>query len=66
MYIYDSFGNLVYEISSETDLLPTDWGWNGIEKTRNTPINGTYRYYIISKTIDDKTIEKAGQFILIK
>lgn len=66
MYIYDNWGNLVYEISSETATLPTDWGWNGIEKVNTEPMNGTYRYYIQAKTINDTVIEKEGQFILIK
>lgn len=66
MYIYDNWGNLVYEISSDTASLPSDWGWNGVEKVNSEPINGTYRYYIMAKTINDKIIEKEGHFILIK
>lgn len=66
MYIYDNWGNLVYEVSSDTASLPTDWGWNGIEKVNSEPVNGTYRYYIMAKTINNKIIEKEGQFILIK
>lgn len=66
MYIYDTWGNLIYEITSDTASLPTDWGWNGLEKVNAEPRNGTYRYYIMAKTINDKIIEKEGQFILIK
>ncbi|WGK94414.1 MULTISPECIES: PKD-like domain-containing protein [Flavobacterium] len=66
MYIYDNWGNLVYEISSDTASLPSDWGWNGVEKVNSEPVNGTYRYYIMAKTINDKIIEKEGHFILIK
>ena len=66
MYIYDNWGNLVYEFTSDVASLPTDWGWNGIEKVNTEPVNGTYRYYITAKTINDKLIEKEGQFILIK
>ncbi len=66
MYIYDDWGNLVYEVSSDTALLPSDWGWNGIEKVNSEPVNGTYRYYIVAKTINNKIIEKEGHFILIK
>ena len=66
MYIYDNWGNLIYEVSSDTISLPTDWGWNGIEKVNSEPVNGTYRYYIMAKTINDTIIEKEGQFILIK
>ncbi len=66
MYIYDNWGNLVYEFTSDVASLPTDWGWNGIEKVNTEPVNGTYRYYITAKTINDKIIEKEGQFILIK
>jgi gliding motility-associated-like protein len=66
MYIYDNWGNLVYEFTSDVASLPTDWGWNGIEKVNIEPVNGTYRYYITAKTINDKIIEKEGQFILIK
>lgn len=66
MYIYDNFGNLIYEISSDITSLPLDWGWNGIEKSNSIPINGTYRYFITSKTINDKIIEKEGRFLLIK
>ncbi len=66
MYIYDNWGNLIYEVSSDTASLPTDWGWNGIEKVNSEPKNGNYRYYIMAKTINDKIIEKEGQFMLIK
>ena len=66
MYIYDNWGNLIYEITSDTALLPTDWGWNGIEKVNSEPKNGNYRYYIMAKTINNKIIEKEGQFMLIK
>jgi gliding motility-associated-like protein len=66
MYIYDNWGNLIYEITSDTASLPTDWGWNGIEKVNSEPKNGNYRYYIMAKTINDKTIEKEGRFMLIK
>jgi gliding motility-associated-like protein len=66
MYIYDNWGNLIYEVSSDTASLPSDWGWNGIEKVNSEPVNGTYRYYIMAKTINDKIIEKEGQFMLIK
>ena len=66
MYIYDNWGNLIYEVSSDTASLPTDWGWNGVEKVNSEPVNGTYRYYIMAKTINDTIIEKEGQFILIK
>lgn len=66
MYIYDNWGNLIYEVSSDTASLPVDWGWNGIEKVNSEPKNGNYRYYIMAKTINDKIIEKEGQFMLIK
>jgi gliding motility-associated-like protein len=66
MYIYDNWGNLIYEITSDTASLPTDWGWNGIEKVNSEPKNGNYRYYIMAKTINNKTIEKEGRFMLIK
>jgi gliding motility-associated-like protein len=66
MYIYDNWGNLIYEVSSDTASLPADWGWNGIEKVNSEPKNGNYRYYIMAKTINDKVIEKEGQFMLIK
>jgi gliding motility-associated-like protein len=66
MYIYDNWGNLIYEVSSDTASLPADWGWNGIEKVNSEPKNGNYRYYIMAKTINDKIIEKEGQFMLIK
>ena len=66
MYIYDGWGNLVYEVSSEVSLLTIDWGWNGIEIQNTEPINGDYRYYIKAKAINDKIIEKEGRFLLIK
>jgi gliding motility-associated-like protein len=66
MYIYDNWGDLIYEFSSDTVSLPTDWGWNGIEKVNSEPKNGNYRYYIMAKTINDTIIEKEGQFMLIK
>ena len=66
MYIYDGWGNLVYEVSSEVSILNTDWGWNGIEKGQSEPKNNDYRYYIIATTIDDKKIEKEGRFLLVK
>lgn len=66
MYIYDDWGNVVYEVSSDVSLLSADWGWNGIEKGQTEPINNDYRYYIIATTINDKKIEKEGRFLLVK
>jgi len=66
MYIYDEWGNLVYDVSSEVLSLTPSWGWNGIEKVNTEPKNGTYRYYIMAKAIDNKIIEKEGRFLLIK
>jgi gliding motility-associated-like protein len=66
MYIYDNWGNVVYEVSSDVSLLSVDWGWNGIEKGQTEPINNDYRYYIIATTINDKKIEKEGRFLLVK
>jgi hypothetical protein len=66
MYIYDEWGNLVYEVSSDVLSLTPDWGWNGIEKVNTEAKNGTYRYYIMAKANDNKIIEKEGRFLLIK
>jgi gliding motility-associated-like protein len=66
MYVYDGWGNLVYEVSSEVSSLSSDWGWNGIEKGQTEPMNNEYRYYIIATTINDKKIEKEGRFLLVK
>ena len=66
MYIYDEWGNLVYEVSSDALSLSPDWGWNGIEKVNKESKNGTYRYYINAKANDNKIIEKEGRFLLIK
>ena len=66
MYIYDDWGNLVYEVSSDVSLLTADWGWNGIEKGQTEPRNNDYRYYIIATTINDKKLEKEGRFLLVK
>ena len=67
MYVYDGWGNVVYEVSSKVSLLSTDyWGWNGIEKGQTEPMNNEYRYYIIATTINDKIIEKEGKFLLVK
>jgi hypothetical protein len=68
MYIYDNWGNVIYQnISTDASSLQDDktWGWNGIEPLNSEPKNGTYRIYIIAKTIDGKTIEKTGRFILV-
>ena len=66
MYIYDGWGNLVYEFSSEVSSLTSDWGWNGIEKGKSEPMNNDYRYYIMATTINDVKIEKEGRFLLVK
>ena len=66
MYIYDDWGNVVYEVSSDVSLLSADWGWNGIEKGQTEPMNNDYRYYIIATTINDNKIEKEGRFLLVK
>ena len=66
MNIYDEWGNLVYEFSSDVSLLTSDWGWNGIEKGKNEPINNDYRYYIMATTINNVKIEKKGRFLLVK
>jgi gliding motility-associated-like protein len=66
MFIYDGWGNVVYEVSSEVALLNSSWGWNGVEKGQSEPKNNDYRYYIIATTINDKKIEKEGRFLLVK
>ena len=68
MYIYDGWGNIVYEVSSEVSLLMLnpDWGWNGVEKGQSEPKNNDYRYFIIATTINDIKIEKEGRFLLVK
>ncbi len=66
MYIYDNWGNTVYQVTSDVTILPEDWGWNGIEKGNTEPKNNEYRYYIIATTINDKKLEKEGRFLLVK
>ena len=66
MFIYDKWGNLVYEFSSDVSSLELNWGWNGIEKGKTEPINNDYRYYIIGTTINDINEEKEGRFLLVK
>jgi gliding motility-associated-like protein len=66
MFIYDGWGNVVYEVSSEVALLNSSWGWNGVEKGQSEPKNNDYRYYIIATTINDKKIEREGRFLLVK
>lgn len=66
MYVYDPWGNVVYEITSDVDALDPNWGWNGVEKGNNEPKNGNYKYYVIATTIDGKVVEKTGQLMLIK
>ena len=66
MYVYDSWGNVVYEITSEVSALDSNWGWDGLKKGNDEPKNGNYKYYIMATTIDGKVVEKTGQFILTK
>jgi gliding motility-associated-like protein len=66
MFIYDKWGNLVYEFSSDVADLNANWGWDGIEKGKTEPINNDYRYYIIGTTINDINEEKEGRFLLVK
>ena len=66
MYVYDSWGNVVYEITSEVSALDSNWGWDGLKKGNDEPKNGNYKYYVMATTIDGKVVEKTGQFILIK
>jgi gliding motility-associated-like protein len=66
MYVYDSWGNVVYEITSEVSALDPNWGWDGLKKGNDEPKNGNYKYYVMATTIDGKVVEKTGQFILIK
>ncbi len=65
MYIYDNWGNVVYEVSSEVESLPEDWGWNGIQKGQDVPVKGTYRYFIKATSIRGEKLEKTGQLLLI-
>ncbi|MFK5959648.1 MAG: gliding motility-associated C-terminal domain-containing protein [Lutibacter sp.] len=69
MYIYDVWGNLVYEatnkdITSENNL--GELRWDGIEPVNSEPKNTSYRCYIIAKTLDGKTIEKTGRFLIVQ
>lgn len=69
MYIYDSWGNLAYEFTSDdATTLENDnsWGWNGIEPVNTEPKNGNYRCYIVAKTLDKKVIEKSVRFLIIQ
>ena len=69
MYIYDNWGNLVYDYTStDATVIETDnqWGWDGIEPKNSESKNGNYRCYIVGKTLDEKTIEKTGRFLIIK
>ena len=69
MYIYDNWGNLVYDFNSQdATTIETDnrWGWDGIEPRNSESKNGTYRCYIVAKTLDEKTITKTGRFLIIK
>lgn len=66
MYIYDDWGNLVYQVTSDVNSLTSNWGWNGIEIGKSEPINNDYRYYIIATTINDIKVEKEGRFLLVK
>ncbi|MBI9039855.1 immunoglobulin domain-containing protein [Lutibacter sp.] len=69
MYIYDNWGNLVYEYTSDdARTLENDqeWGWNGIEPLNSEPKNDSYRCYILAKTLDKKVIEKNIRFLIIK
>ena len=69
MYIYDAWGNLVYEATAdnvETETNMGDFSWNGIEPVNSEPKNEAYRCYIVAKTIDGKTIEKTGRFLIVQ
>ena len=66
MFVYDNWGNIVYEITSEVNALDPDWGWNGLEKGNEEPINGNYKYFVIATTIEGEVVEKTGQLMLIK
>ena len=66
MFVYDNWGNIVYEITSEVNALDADWGWNGLEKGNDEPINGNYKYFVIATTIEGEVVEKTGQLMLIK
>jgi hypothetical protein len=69
MYIYDAWGNLVYEVSNNDISSKNNLGelrWNGIEPVNSEPKNGSYRCYIIAKTLDDKKIEKTGRFLIVQ
>ena len=66
MYVYDNWGNVVYEITSDVDALDPDWGWDGLEIGNDEPKNGNYKYFVIATTIDGNVVEKTGQLMLIK
>ncbi|MBT8316688.1 PKD-like domain-containing protein [Lutibacter sp.] len=69
MYIYDSWGNLVYEASNNDISTENNLGelrWDGIEPVNSEPKNSSYRCYIIAKTLDDKKIEKTGRFLIVQ
>ncbi|MBL4744737.1 MAG: gliding motility-associated C-terminal domain-containing protein, partial [Flavobacteriaceae bacterium] len=69
MYIYDNWGNLVYEYTSENATAlekDKEWGWNGIEPLNSEPKNGNYRCYILAKTLGQKVIEKNIRFLIIQ
>jgi large repetitive protein len=60
MYIYDTWGNLIYYEEGDTI-----GGWDG--KIKGNPAeNGNYYYKLLASTFYKKNIEASGPFILLK
>jgi len=60
MYIFNTWGDLLYEMTSMEDP-----GWNGTVKGKLGP-NGNYVYRAKFTTIDGKKVDRSGVFTLIR
>ena len=64
--IYDTWNNLIFSTSRESTNLPKNWGWNG-KMPDGSPFDGkVFKYVFYGKRINDETVIKTDNAIIIR
>jgi len=66
MYIFDRWGEIIYETNKYDPLNPEKYGWDGLVKNNKPAPIGTYTWLVIYTDPDDIQHEASGIITIIK
>ncbi|MBN2682874.1 MAG: gliding motility-associated C-terminal domain-containing protein [Bacteroidales bacterium] len=66
MFIYDRWGEVIYETNQYSSEHPAMFGWNGKVKGKHLAESGTYSWLVIFRDIRGVQHEKAGPVTVIR